>query len=380
MKNNLNMNFHFLQRLLLTVLIGVSVGACNTISEKRKIDYKSTGAGARTEPLTIPPELGSIQQSDRYDIPGRSEATFSKYSQENEADSVSDTTTLLPQVPNIKIGREGTYRWLVVDRPVEDIWPVITEFWMAKGFLIADQSPVTGIIETDWAEDTSKRSVNQFQALVQKIIPGAYSIPERDKFWTRVDRVETGKTEIFMSHEGKKQVVTMTPTVREVRWQDVPRDPNVEAKMLYELMLYLGLPEERVAASGISNELKPMSTIVVVDAPNAKNALLVSDSVSKVWDRVGIVLLSIGASVESRQEKDGLYFVRYHDPDGRIVKKGLERLKFWKDDKLSETAVYRISVTGDAETSMVMIHDDKGNEVGADTAKRILAVLQEKLG
>lgn len=374
------MDFYFFRKLLLTALIGFSLGACDTISEKRTIDYKSSGAGARTEPLTIPPELGSIEQRDRYSIPGESEATFSKYSQENESASVKKATNLLPQVPDIKIGREGTYRWLILDRPPEEIWPVITEFWMAKGFLIADQSPVTGIIETDWAEDTSKRSVNQFQSLVQKIIPGAYSIPERDKFWTRVERVENGKTEVFMSHEGKKQVVYNTPTNREVRWQDTPRDPNVEAKMLYELMLYLGLPEERVAATGISNELQPMSTIIAVDTPNAKNALLVSDSVSKVWDRVGIVLLSIGASVESRQEKDGLYFVRYHDPDGRTAKKGLERLKFWKDDKISETAVYQISVTGDAETSMVFVYDDEGNEVGVDTAKRILVVLQEKLG
>ncbi|MBA4740068.1 MAG: outer membrane protein assembly factor BamC [Burkholderiales bacterium] len=380
MMSNVDMDFHFFHRLLLTLVLAFALGACDTISEKRKVDYKSSGVGARTEPLAIPPELGSIEQSERYDIPGGSEATFSKYSQENQTSAASKTTNLLPQVPDINIGREGTYRWLVVDRPVEEIWPVITEFWMAKGFLIADQSPITGIIETDWAEDTSKRSVNQFQALVKKILPGAYSIPERDKFWTRVERVENGGTEIFMSHEGKKQVVSSNPVNREVFWVDLPRDPNVEAKMLYELMLYLGLPEERVAASGISNELEPISTIVAVDLPNAKHALLVSDSVSKVWDRVGIVLLSIGASVESREEKGGLYFVRYHDPDGRAVKRGLERLKFWKDDKITETAVYQISVSGDAESSMVMIFDETGLEVRADTAKRILMVLQEKLG
>ena len=72
--------------------------------------------------------------------------------------------------------------------------------------------------------------------------------------------------------------------------------------------------------------------------------------------------------------------MRYHDPDGRAVKRGLERLKFWKDDKITETAVYQISVSGDAESSMVMIFDETGLEVRADTAKRILMVLQEKLG
>ena len=145
-------------------------------------------------------------------------------------------------------------------------------------------------------------------------------------------------------------------------------------------MLYLGLPDEEVVASGVSNEVSPMSTIISVDLPNAKNALLVSGSAQKVWDRVGIVLLSIGASVESRQEDKGLYLVRYHDPDGKILKKGLERLKFWKDDKITEAVVYQISVSGDAETSMVVISDENGQEVSVDTARRILAVLQEKLG
>jgi outer membrane protein assembly factor BamC len=324
--------------------------------------------------------LGSIEQSDRYDIPGENEATFSKYSKEKESDGSGKTTNLLPQVTDIKIGREGTYRWLIVDRSVEDIWPVITEFWMAKGFLIADQSPITGIIETDWAEDTSKSSPSRLQAFVKRLIPGLSSNPQRDKFWTRIERLPNSGTEIFVSHEAMKQQVNVTSNLREVRWVDSPRDPNVEAKMLYELMIFLGLSSEKVAASGILNESRPMSTIISVDLPNAKNALLVSDSSAKVWDRVGIVLLSIGASVESRKKESGLYFVRYHDPDGRAVKKGIERLKFWKDNKVTEAVVYQISVTGDAETSMVLILGENGQEVSVETAKRILAVLQEKLG
>ena len=374
------MKFHFFQKIFLIIVFGLSLVACDTISEKRKVDYKSSGVGARTEPLTIPPELGSIEQSDRYDIPGENQATFSKYSKEKESDGSGKTTNLLPQVTDIKIGREGTYRWLIVDRSVEDIWPVITEFWMAKGFLIADQSPLTGIVETDWAEDTSKSSPSRLQAFVKRLIPGLSSNPQRDKFWTRVERLPTGGTEIFVSHEAMKQQVNVTSNLREVRWVDSPRDPNVEAKMLYELMLYLGMSDEAVAASGISSEARPMSTIISVDLPNAKNALLVSGSASKVWDKVGIVLLSIGASVENREEERGLYYVRYHDPDGKKVKKGIERLKFWKDATITQATVYQISVTGDAETSMVVILDENGQEVSADTANRILAVLQEKLG
>jgi len=56
--SNLKMNFNFFQRIVITIVFGFSLIACDTISEKRKVDYKSSGVGARTEPLTIPPELG----------------------------------------------------------------------------------------------------------------------------------------------------------------------------------------------------------------------------------------------------------------------------------------------------------------------------------
>ena len=381
MAKKLIMNFHSLQKLLLCSLICLSVAACDTISEKRKVDYKSAGAGSRTAPLVIPPELGSIEQSERYAIPGDNETTFSKYAEERGSDTATATTTLLPTVPDVNIGREGTYRWLIVDRPVEEIWPVITEFWMTKGFLIADQSPITGIIETDWAEDNSKiEELNAFQSLVKKVFSSAYSSSERDKFWTRIERVSESETEIFVSHQGRSQVKTMEGREVLITWLDTPRDPNVEAKMLYELMLYLGLPEETVAASGISNEAKPMATLVSMDDENGGYSLMVPDSVQRVWDRVGIVLLTMGASLESRDEAKGLYFVRYHDPDGQVAKKGIDRLKFWKEAKVSEPMVYRIMVSGDDEASMVTIQDENGQAVHNETEKRILLVLQERLG
>lgn len=375
------MNFHYLQKLVLCSLIACFLASCGTVSEKRKVDYKSAGVGSRTEPLVIPPELGSIEQSDRYAIPGDKETTFSKYVEEKSSGTVQATTTLLPTVPDVRIGREGTYRWLIVDRPVEEIWPVIAEFWMMKGFLIVDQSPITGIIETDWAEENTEKGLTGFKEFVQNIFSRAYSSPERDKFWTRIERVSEGETEIFVSHKGMKKVMTMSGDGEMIlnTWADTPREPNAEAKMLYELMLYLGLPEEKVATSGISDEAKPMPTLISIDDERSGYALLVSDSVGRVWDRVGIVLLTMGASLEKRDEANGLYFVRYHDPDGQVVKKGLERLKFWKDVKAAEPMVYRIMVSGDSQATMITIQDENGQAVRNETEKRILLVLQERL-
>ena len=62
------------------------------------------------------------------------------------------------------------------------------------------------------------------------------------------------------------------------------------------------------------------------------------------------------------------------------MKKGIDRLKFWKEAKVSEPMVYRIIVNGDDEASMVTIQDENGHAVHNDTEKRILLVLQERFG
>jgi hypothetical protein len=44
---------------------------------------------------------------------------------------------------------------------------------------------------------------------MEKFLPGLSSNPERDKFWTRIERLPTGGTEIFVSHEAMKQQVSI---------------------------------------------------------------------------------------------------------------------------------------------------------------------------
>jgi len=62
--------------LVCLFLLGLVLYGCGAIEEKRKIDYKSSGAGSRIEPLQIPPELGAIDTSDQYVIPNSDSTTF----------------------------------------------------------------------------------------------------------------------------------------------------------------------------------------------------------------------------------------------------------------------------------------------------------------
>jgi outer membrane protein assembly factor BamC len=90
--------------------------------------------------------------------------------------------------------------------------------------------------------------------------------------------------------------------------------------------------------------------------------------------------------VEDRDRSQGLYFVRYVDPDIDGKKKDddkgiLSKLMFWKggaSDKPSQ-AQYRIHVKTAGESTTVQVLTREGGVDRSDISKRILGLLHEQL-
>ena len=97
--------------LLLCLLAAVSVGACQTIAEKRKIDYKST----RTlPPLDIPPDLATPEGTKGPEQGGTGPATLSGFVSGESQKKAPGSSDVLPAYDGIRIERAGQIRWLVV--------------------------------------------------------------------------------------------------------------------------------------------------------------------------------------------------------------------------------------------------------------------------
>src|SRR5699024_7879453 len=101
-------------------------------------DYKST---SRAEPLSVPPDLTQVSSDTRYRAP-EGTATFSDYAENREQTAgLTDADRVLPQTEGIVVKRDGDLRWLEVDKPAEDIYDDIVEFWGEAGFTIGSQDP-----------------------------------------------------------------------------------------------------------------------------------------------------------------------------------------------------------------------------------------------
>jgi len=364
-------------RLLpLFLMVAVALSACGIV-ETKKIDYKSAG---KLPTLEVPPDLVAPTADDRYAVPdtqGGGTATLSAYSEERKATPAA-STTLLPTEEKVRIERAGSERWLVVQATPQQVWPVLKDFWQENGFIVNMESPQTGIMETDWAENRAKIPQDIIRRTLGKVIDGLYSTAERDKFRTRI---ETGKdgTEIYISHRGMKEVYATEGKDKTV-WEPRRPDPELEAEMLRRLMLRFGVEKSRADAL-LTQQQQPERAHIVREA--GAPVLEMDDGFDRAWRRVGLALDRVGFAVEDRDRSKGIYFVRYIDPgidNGTKRDEGLfAKLAFWRSKKPQTSPQLQVVVSEAGEKSRVSVTGAGGKPADANTQNRIINLLFKEL-
>ncbi len=372
-------------QLIFMLILALSLGACS-IMEPKKIEYQS----ASTVPsLEVPPDLVLPGRDTRYAVPDiapRGTATYSAYAQDRTARPAAEGARLLPQVEKVRIERAGTQRWLVVDQPPQQVWPVIKDFWQELGFIINVELPEAGVMETDWAENRAKIPQDTIRRALGRLIDAVYSTAERDKFRTRIEATADGQgTEIYISHRGMYEVFEGTQsggdqgTGRTV-WQPRPPDPELEAEMLRRLMTRFGVEDARAQTLLARTASEPAARLS--RAGDGSALLTLPEPFDRAWRRVGLALDRIGFVVEDRDRAAGEYFVRYADPEAGAKKREgiLSRLAFWRggDDKVPALR-YRVKLSAGGDSTQVSVLQDDGRAAAGETGNRIVNLLHEQL-
>jgi len=375
-------------RLSAAVAAAALLTACsgNILPESKKIDYKSAG---KLPSLEVPPDLTQPTRDDRYAVPDispKGSATYSEYAGERKAGTTTSTSpAVLPSVDKIRIERAGTQRWLVANGTPEQLWPQIKEFWQETGFIVDTEVPEAGVMETDWAENRAKLPQDIIRSTLGKVFDSLYSTAERDKFRTRLEKgPEPGTTEIYISHRGMYEVY-VNEGKTETRWQPRPAEPELEAEMLRRLMVRLGVEEGR-AKTILAAEKQP-DRAKLSRAADGAGTLALQEPFDRAWRRVGLALDRVGFTVEDRDRSQGMYYVRYIDPEagarknegeGWLSKLNPMNLFKGKPD-VDPKQQYRIHVLGDGPDSSVRVLTREGGVDNSETARKILGLLHEQL-
>ncbi|MDQ6620867.1 MAG: outer membrane protein assembly factor BamC [Pseudomonadota bacterium] len=358
------------------VLAALLLSGCESLSLSslgKKIDYKSTSSAPALE---IPPDLSTPQYDERYNV-----TTASGLAARDSARPATGTEIAPNATGEARIVRAGTERWIVAKATPEQAMNIVRQFWTDNGFVVAQDSPQTGIIETDWAENRAEIPQDFIRRSLGKFIDVFYTTYKRDKFRTRIERGnESGTVEIYLSHRGMEQMPTAMSQGSPVAfaWAVLPPKPDLEAEFLTRLLVRFGATQPQ-ATQSLQAAVQTPDKARLENAPDGTPRLVVDDSFDRAWRRVGLTLDRIGFTVVDRDRSKGLYYVRYADPDSEKKNVGfLDKLAFWRD-KAEKPEQYRIVISEAGNASAVLVQNPEGVAEKSAAGGKILALLRDQL-
>jgi len=378
-------------KLLLLTLLLTLLAACNTLPNveemlpDRKVEYKKSKQAEAN--LEVPPDLTTNSISDSLVIPGAmgsGSASFSDFAnRETPVAGVSNQGSVIPQLQDIRVQRDGDQRWLVIKGSPDNVWSRVVDFWQENGILMVEQDPSVGVMVTDWVENRADIKSDFITNSVRKLFDGVYSASTRDQYRVRIERGgDEGVVELFLTHRGmQEELVTSTGSEHE-RTVWIPRatDHGLEAEMLRRLMVHMGVADKKASRS-LASKGASASSRSKLNRGRDRVSLAVNEELPRAWRLTGVALDRVGFAVEDRNRSEGVYFVRYNDPMKENEDPGLlSKLAFWQEEKnIDKESRYQVKLTPDGGLTQITILNEASTRDNSPTAVRILTLLHEQM-
>lgn len=366
----------FNKTVLLGLLTATFITGCATGSKELVAANYQSDSKPAAKSLEVPPDLTSPSQQDRYPLPNAAAGLNSKVA--------ANAVITADQKASAKIERAGSQRWVRVEgKSPAEVWPLLKAFWQDNGFVIQNEEPDVGLMETDWAENRAKLGADPLRNLLESVGLGSVmSTPERDRFRIRLEQSGTG-TDVFFTHRGMYEIYTKEGR-EETRWQPRPADPELEATFLARFLVRLGMDQ----ASATENARQSLSQQAKTNAVKLENGKLqLADDFERSWRRVGLALERQGFAIVDRDRTLGVYYVsQIKDESNKPESESsgiLSSLAFWKDKPASAGKVpqesMRVQLQSTNNLTSIDVQSSKGQTLSPAEKNSILQKLISEL-
>ncbi|GGP19746.1 outer membrane protein assembly factor BamC [Silvimonas iriomotensis] len=410
---------------LMPLVAVLAAAGCTSVDQmpfQSKVDYRSGSDNLSTNTLEVPPDLSAPNNTNAFVVPGKTIAgtTTAKTAAPAPAAAAATTTAAVaasaPAVAPVanteeaniakastvsanqpaRLVQAGSQRWLVVQGDPAKLWPEVRQFWLDNGFLLTTDNPSIGIMETDWQENRANLPQDIVTRMLRKIADGVISTGLLDRFRTRVEQgTEPGTVEIFLTHQGMKEVYKDNgsdsprnggsaggdPSVQTV-WTPRPEDPELEAQMLALMLQKFGMPAQQ-AQQVVAAPVKVPDGASLIEN---NTALSVNDTYDRAWRRVGLALDRTGYVVFDRNRTEGTYYVKQAEADIGKEEKGdsfMNKLAFWKKTDpnagVAKQSEFQVLLKQEVNTIRVSVTGKDGKPADAKVVYDILSKLQTQL-
>lgn len=369
--------------LLSSILLASCTGSMEDLIPSEQVDYKST---VRGDPLSLPPDLSKQAIAQPKYTNNASVASANAYNDQVKAaeQARKNGNQVLPQNDDYQVMRNGTDRWLLVNKPPKQVYDELIGFWNEEGFTIKEDNPTAGIIQTDWAENRAKIPGNFLRRVVGSLVDVVSDSGERERFVSRLER-NGNKTEVHFSHERMVETATDRDGVT-FKWLPAKEDPGLNAVMLSRYMQYAGI-EKQKAEQAVAKGTQEAST-ATSQSPTSQtievhgSQLVAHTDFEQSWTKVGQALRDAGFTIDDQDKQSGVYTVRYLDTDNGVKREEgnvFTRLINGRDGNIAPE-IYRVRLNSqNGQTIITADNRQKTDQVSAQaTANRILRVIAER--
>ncbi len=297
-------------QIFLLGLFLVAISACSS-TPKEDEGYKGIYDAKTTTDysLEVPPDLASPSVSNALVIPGvaNSGSSFSEYSNTGPA---SSSSRVLPKTTSgVRFVRDGGAFWLEINSAPDDVWRQVRAFFMDLGFSFITESPVNGLLETDWLENRSEVPVGWVASMIGKL----FSTGVMDKYRIRLERTDKDNVSLlFITHQGLEEQSSgdaFSETELVVKWLPRESDPELEAEMLQRFLVFRGVAKAQ--AKQIVSKKKAIERAKLIKGEDKNSYTLEVDEIfPRTWRRISIALDRMGLVVEDRDRSKGLYYIK----------------------------------------------------------------------
>ncbi len=352
-----------MRKILVVFTLAALVAGC---SDPVKKEYEEATFG---KPLEVPPDLTLPNFDESLEIKTAASAPATV---PDQAAPAQGPLVVLPDQANMYLARDGAQRWLVLNGEPAQVWPWVRSFFLKNGFAMRYEDPATGIIETEW---TNQQIVSPSDGARKADDSTVYTIPTREKYRVRFERGEKpGTTELYLTHQGAE----LSKQGDMLAWRLRPTNVEFETEKLKELIVYLGVEQEK-AGGVLAAPREVVRRVTLSNDAQGATIMHIDEDFARAWRRVEMVLDRAGFQIDDRDRSNGIFYVTSREPLKDLKE---EEQKSWFArwfGSSNDEREYQIVLKDEGEATNVYVRDKSGEKIENKQAEPVLKQLHDRL-